>query len=185
MRKFVYSLRYKTEAYHMQMHMLLGVLCGVIIWHVFPGSSLLRLATIGVIGGILPDFDHLLFIFLYGRRTEYAKIIKAFLRKHKIRNTVKFIKSNHKYNTAIYSHNMLSVLMAFMLFYYLYNVKDNASMSAFFLSWVIHYVFDIFEDVLFFKKPNPNWWLKFSKVIKKDLLELFDTEKSEVAPKKQ
>ena len=177
MHKLIGGLRRKSESYHMLIHIFLGVFCGVSMWHVFPGSPLLKLMAIGAIGGILPDFDHILFIFLYGRKSEFAKIVKGFLKKHKIRNAITFIKVNHKYNTAVYSHNMVSVLLAFSLFYYLYTVKDNASMSAFFLSWFVHYTFDIFEDVLFFKKVNPNWLLKFSKTVKKDLTKLYEHDK--------
>ena len=171
------GLRAKSEAYHMQLHIVMGVLCGLFMGHLFPETPLLKLISIGVIGAILPDFDHLLFIFIYGRKTEFARIIKSFLRKHKIKNAISFIKLNHKYNTSIYSHNMLSVILAFSLFYYLYTVRDNASLSTFFLSWFGHYVFDIFEDVLFFKKINPNWWLKFSKTVKRDLSAFLDPEK--------
>lgn len=160
----------------MQVHIGMGLMCGVFMWYLFPDAPLIKLMAIGIIGGILPDFDHLLFIFIYGRKTEFAKIIKGFLRKYKIKSAISFIKINHKYNTSIYSHNMLSVILAFSLFYYLYNVRDNASLSTFFLSWFGHYVFDIFEDVLFFKKVNPNWWLKFSKNVKRDFSKFLPPE---------
>ncbi len=169
MRNFVRSLRAKSETYHMQVHIIIGLICGLFMGHLFPEAPLIKLISVSIIGSVLPDFDHLLFIFIYGRKTDFARIIKGFLRKYKIKSAISFIRVNHKYNTSVYSHNMLSVILAFWLFYYLYTVQDKASMSTFFLSWFAHYVFDIFEDVLFFKKINPNWWLKFSKNVKRDL----------------
>ncbi len=161
--QFIGGLRRRSEAYHIQIHLLIGILCGFFIHEIYPESSLLRLLLLGLLASLLPDMDHLFYIFWYGRRSEYAKEIKKFLKATEVRNALRFMKFNHKMNTGLYSHNLVAVFVAFLLFWYLGEKHDSASLSVFFISWALHYVYDIFEDIIFFKKPNSNWFLKFNR----------------------
>lgn len=146
----------------MQIHVLLGILCGLLVHMQFHEASLSRLVIVGVLGGLLPDIDHFFFLFWYGSSTPYAKTIKNHLRTRQIRNVINFVRINHKLNTSIYSHNIVSVILTVCVFWYLGVRHENAGVMTFFLSWCIHYVFDMVEDMLFFKRFNPNWFLKFN-----------------------
>jgi membrane-bound metal-dependent hydrolase YbcI (DUF457 family) len=147
----------------MQVHIALGVLSAYAIHSYFPEASMPRLIALGIIGNLLPDIDHIFFLFWYGATTEYAKTIKKYIRSRELRNAAAFMKLNHKLNTSIYSHNVISLVLAFLLFWYLGDKRDSAALSVFFLSWCTHYLYDILEDFLFFKKINPNWFLKFNR----------------------
>lgn len=74
-----------------------------------------------------------------------------------------YLKVNHKKNTGLYSHNILSVIVALYLFQYYVRIKDMPVFSVLALAWFMHYIFDLAEDILFMKKVNSNWFLKFNK----------------------
>ncbi|OGC46151.1 hypothetical protein A2V49_01820 [candidate division WWE3 bacterium RBG_19FT_COMBO_34_6] len=157
------ALKVKSETYHMHVHALLGLLTSLIIYKIYEGSDFSNLMILGVAANILPDIDHLFFIFIYGSKTDYSKVIKKYLRKHQLKTLVTFIKQNHKLNTSVYSHNIATVLLVCIGYMYFGYSKDNPYFSTFFLSWMIHYLYDIFEDLMFFGKLNRNWLLKFDR----------------------
>jgi hypothetical protein len=41
--------------------------------------------------------------------------------------------------------------------------KNRIYIATFFLSVTVHFLYDIVEDLLFFKKLNPNWFLHFNR----------------------
>ena len=167
MRRAVRYLRKKSEAYHMLIHVLLGIICAFVTKSFFPQSQLSFLILYGVLGNLLPDVDHFLFFLLYGRHTEYSKSVKSLFRKKQFRRLWKFISINHKAQTGLYSHNIISIILAGLAFWYFEAIRDRPSLTAFFLSWTTHYIFDIFEDLLFFKTLNPNWYMKFNHTSKR------------------
>lgn len=169
-------LRKKSEKYHEPIHMLIGILCALIVAHFYEVSSLSKLIMIGILGNLIPDVDHLIYLFIYGRKSEYAKIVKKYLKGKEFRNFYKFMRDNHKANTGIYSHNIFALLLSIFLAWYLGESRDRAGFYTFFVSWSSHYVFDMFEDLLFFKKLNPNWYMRFNK-IKRDITQGFGKEK--------
>lgn len=146
----------------MLIHLLFGFLSTVIIYFLEPTVNLYNVSLLIVIFSFLPDIDHLLFIFIYGRRSDYACKIKTFLKKKEFRKAINFCATNHKNNTKIYSHNFISLALTLFLFYYFF-IIGHIYLSAIFLSWSMHYNFDLLEDLLFFSKVNPNWWLKFGR----------------------
>ncbi len=161
------AIRNKAYTYHMVIHMLLGLVCAFIVMHAFPAANITKIISIGILGSVIPDVDHLLHMFFYGRKSEYAKIVKAFVKNKEFRKALSFVKDNHKKNTGIYSHNILSLMLSIYLAWYLGDSRDSAGFYVFFMSWSTHYLFDIFEDVLFLKRINPNWFMKFNRVPKK------------------
>lgn len=165
-------LRKKSEKYHEPIHALIGVLCAVIVKYFYPDSDFVRLIVIGIVGNLIPDIDHLLFLFVYGRKSEYAKIVKRHIKNKEFKDFLLFIRNNHKNNTSIYSHNILALILSIFLAWYLGESRDRAGFYTFFMSWSSHYVFDMFEDLLFFKKLNPNWYMRFNKV-KRDFIQSF------------
>jgi hypothetical protein len=167
-KRLVSALRRKGEYYHMLVHVLLGLGCAYAVMSFFPTADRGRLITVGILGNLVPDVDHVLFWFLYGRKSDYAKILKTHLKLKQFRMAARFIKDNHKNNTGLYSHNILSLMLSIFLAWYLGESKDRAGFYVFFMSWSSHYIFDMFEDILFFKKLNSNWFMKFNRV-KKEL----------------
>jgi hypothetical protein len=69
----------------------------------------------------------------------------------------------------VYSHNIVTVFIIFYLAITM-NSRGHDYLVGFLLSCVCHYLFDVFEDYICFKRINSNWFLKFSKK-QKDLVE--------------
>lgn len=155
------------ETYTEIVHILFGVITGIIVYFLFPDSELDFIMLVSVLGAILPDIDHIFSIFIYNRKTDYSKTVRRFLNDKQFRKWAHFTKVNHKNNTGIYSHNIFAMLFVFiiaLLFMFRY---ESASWSAFFLAWFSHYLWDILEDLIFFSKLNSNWTLKFNELTKK------------------
>jgi hypothetical protein len=152
----------------MIIHVLIGAGCACIVWYIFPDSSILKLLVVGIAGNLIPDIDHILYWFFYGKKSDYAKILKSHLKLKEFRMAASFIRNNHKSNTGVYSHNILSLMLSIFLAWYLGESRDRTGFYVFFMSWSSHYLFDMFEDILFFKKLNPNWFMRFNR-IKRDL----------------
>lgn len=163
MSRIVSSLRRKSENYHMQIHALSGVAVAYLTLMVFPDADRYKLVVYGVVGSLLPDVDHFFYYFFYGKQSQYAQIAKHLLVNRQIRDWMKFVKFNHKKNTGLYSHNFISLLVSLWLFWSFGLTKDHPLLMVFFLSWATHYLFDIMEDILFFRKLNSNWYLKFNR----------------------
>jgi hypothetical protein len=148
----------------MVIHALSGVTVAYFILSMFPYADRLELVIYGILGSLLPDVDHFIYYFFYGKNSQYAQIAKYFLLKKQLKNWIKFVKANHKFNTGIYSHNFLSLFLSLWLSWYFGLQRIHPVFAVFALSWSVHYLFDIFEDLLFFKRLNPNWYLKFNSV---------------------
>jgi len=156
-RKKIVSI---SERYHYVFHLALGLVVFGISYD--DTSKRISLLYICLVASIIPDFDHFFYYYLYGSKTEYAKIIKQYLRSRQIRAYLSFCKSNHKSLTGLYSHNLLTPLLAFFVYSFLWN-RNNIMLSAFFLSFALHFLFDMFEDFVSLGKLNPNWFLKFNR----------------------
>ena len=161
------AIKRKAYKYHMLVHVFLGLLCAYIVMHTFPNANGWRIIWIAILGSVIPDVDHLLFMFIYGRKSEYAKIIRAFVKNKEFRKALSFMKDNHKTNTGLYSHNILALIISIYLAWYLGDSRDRAGFYVFFMSWSVQYVFDMFEDLIFLRRFNPNWFMRFNRVPKK------------------
>lgn len=153
-------MMFYSEGHHMFIHLLFGFFSLLLIFLLDPSVNLYKAGSLAIIFSFLPDLDHIFFVFIYHRHSDYSCEIRAFLNKKEFRNVVDFCKLNHKNNTQIYSHNFLSSSLTLILFYY-FLMNGHIYLSTAFLAWSMHYIFDILEDLLFFSKLNPNWWLKF------------------------
>ncbi len=155
----------------MVIHALFGIICGYIVHNIFVNVNLGNLIFWGVSGSLLPDIDHFLYFYVYGRKDVYSKVVRAYIKDKNFRKLLLFWRFNHKKNGALYSHNILSLIIALYMFGYFVQIKDMPTLSVVALAWFSHYAFDIFEDFLFMKHLNPNWYLKFNKkATKKDLV---------------
>jgi hypothetical protein len=155
----------------MVIHVLLGVTCAYLTLFIFPDSDRSNLVVCGILGSLLPDIDHIFMYFVYGKKSLYAQIAKSYLVKKQLRHWARFVKINHKLNTGLYSHNFVSVALSLFFFYYFGILKSHTLITVFFMAWTSHYLFDMWEDILFLKTLNPNWYFKFNTTPDSKLLE--------------
>ncbi|OGG08928.1 hypothetical protein A2154_04265 [Candidatus Gottesmanbacteria bacterium RBG_16_43_7] len=136
-------------------HVLLGLVWAWFLreyWQVFNP----RWIWISVIGSLLPDLDHLWFFTTYGRQASYTRQIIDFLRSRQWRNLAVFIETGHKYNTSLSWHN-----------YYFIAIMFSLAIASSFIEWesgvvlfgaiLIHYIFDILDDLVQLGTVNQNW----------------------------
>ncbi len=143
------------HARHELYHILLGLVWAWFLrewWHHFSA----RWIWWSLFASLLPDVDHVLYFFLYGKKESYASTSRMLLKSRQWRNLVSFWENGHKQNTALATHNIYVVFLLFA----------GAAVSSF-IEWrlgvvlfgamVIHYLFDIVDDILLLGKLNPNW----------------------------
>lgn len=165
MHRVATMLRRRTERFHMVFHVMFGIICGYFVHDLFPDSNLRNLIFWGVWGSLLPDIDHFVYFYFYGKHTEYSKVVRQYIKDKKIWDLFNFWKFNHKKSNGprLYSHNILFVILTLYLFNYFVQVKDMPTFSVLALSIFTHLIFDMGEDILFMKKLNPNWYLQFKR----------------------
>jgi len=143
------------HARHEFYHILLGLLWAWFLrewWHEFN----LRWIWLSLFASLLPDADHFLYFFAYGKKESYAQEAKKLFKTKQWRDLVAFLENGHKYNTSLATHNVYFMFLLFGL----------AGASSF-IEWrvgvilfgamVVHYVFDILDDMLQLGYLNPNW----------------------------
>lgn len=156
-RKFLVGL---MERYHEHFHLGFALLSFLLVIPFFPNISVAPALFTAILGGFLPDADHLLFIFIYGRKTEYARGVRHNL-SDSLSSAIEYVRQNHKKNNFILSHNLLVVFISLGLF--LFSLSQNQAMaSVFWLAFTNHFIFDIIEDFLALGRLNSNWFLRFS-----------------------
>lgn len=152
-----------SNYFHMPVHAFIGAVLGYIFIYFQPEYGVIPALLFGAAGAVIPDADHLLYIFTYGRKTDYSKVLRSHLKNVKLREFKNFVMDNHKYNTGVYSHNLLTVLIAVIFFCYFAFIQDNYGAAIFTLGMISHYSYDIFEDWLLLGRINPNWFLLFKR----------------------
>ncbi len=151
-----------SENYHEYWHFLFGLLASFIVIKGYPAQPVLPIVIVGLIMSILPDIDHILYFYVYGRNTKYSKKVRKLIKNSGISKAIKYCKKEHKNNTSIYSHNLVMIFALLFFTKFLIIQNYNALIVVAVLSWAMHYIYDIFEDLLFFGKLNPNWFLLFN-----------------------
>ncbi len=140
---------------HELIHILLGV-AWVSMLHSIWQSTVFEWVGISILGSLIPDIDHLIYFFTYGRNDAYTKQIFSLLRKKEWKKVVVFIEIGHKHNTNLSFHNIyvVSTLVAMTgVLYYL----DYRFLAVFVGSMVTHFLFDIGEDLALLGYINKNW----------------------------
>lgn len=143
------------HARHHAAHLTVGIVWAWVLGKIWQQFSA-RTVIVSLLGSELPDVDHLLYIFLYGRKDWYAREIKKFLRNHEWRTAALFLSTQHKKNTSLMYHNYY-----FMLFLFILCIISTAINWRFgfvlFGAMIIHYCIDIFDDILVLGRINANW----------------------------
>lgn len=136
-------------------HILLGL-----IWAWFLrerwGQFNPRWVWTAVLGSLVPDLDHLFYFFGHGRYDFYVQQVKDFLKKRQWRAVMVFIENGHKYNTNLSYHNYY--FMAILLVCsWLSSLYDWEAGLILFGAMLIHYLFDVLDDIVQLGTINPNW----------------------------
>lgn len=139
---------------HMVIHVGVGVMVAVMAgeWTDLPVWQMLPLA---VIGSLLPDLDHVVFWFTYGRKTDYSRQVKFYLKTVGLKRAASFCAVNHKSLQGLYSHTWYGVLL--VMVGAVGSLKYWPHLSVLFWSMVGHFAFDMVEDVLLLGGLNSNW----------------------------
>lgn len=136
-------------------HILLGL-----VWAWFLrerwGQFNARWVWLSVFGSLLPDADHIIYFITYGRKDFYTKQVRFFLRNHEWRNLWVFIENGHKFNTSLSAHNYYIVSML-LISSAVSSIVDWQAGVILFGAMLIHYFFDIVDDVFILGRVNPNW----------------------------
>jgi membrane-bound metal-dependent hydrolase YbcI (DUF457 family) len=151
-----------SEKHHECGHILFGLIAAGITKTIYTQVPIIKLLPLAILMSLLPDIDHILYFFWYGKSAEYSKKIKKILKKKGLRAAIEMCKKEHKKQTGIYSHNLLLAILLGLISFIKLTGQKNPYTSVLLLSWAFHYVYDVLEDLLFFGKLNPNWFLKFN-----------------------
>lgn len=140
---------------HEMTHVLLGLLWAWFLREIWAEFNV-RWITISVIGSLLPDIEHFIFFFSYGKKDPYTQGVFTLLKGRQWRNLAVFMSIGHKHNTNLRYHN-----------YYFMSVLFALSILCLFLDWnsgvvlfgamLTHYCFDVVDDIITLGRVNPNW----------------------------
>lgn len=133
---------------HMVYHVLLGLVWG---WYV--GAQWI---FVSVLGSLLPDLDHFLYFFTYGKGDSYTKTAATFFKNRQWRQLTTFLAREHKHNTSLTFHNYytVAVCVGITLFASIFGFRISV---VFFGAMTSHFLFDIAEDIVLLGRVNPNW----------------------------
>lgn len=140
---------------HYAYHLLLGIAWLWLVQRVF-GEFTSRDVFVALLGSLLPDADHLWYWLTYGKSDEYVIQIKQMVKTRQWRNFTVFCESGHKHNTSLMTHNVyfMLVLSSVACLAYLFDRRTSFILLG---TMVLHYIFDIVDDILTLGYINPNW----------------------------
>lgn len=143
------------HAKHELMHALLGVAWAWVLREIW-GELQPRWIILAIFGSLLPDLEHFVYVFTYGRKDIYSQMVVSFLRQKKWRMLTVHIEHGHKTVTNLMYHNVYVVagLGVIVSVCWMFEWRSWVVVVG---AMVIHYLFDIVDDVMMFGRPNPNW----------------------------
>ena len=109
-----------------------------------------------VIGSLLPDVDHLFYLFGHGRGDDYSGHIRELLHERKWRAVIVFMENGHKHNFGLVTHNYI-VMIVLMIVGAVASVIDWNVGVVLIGAMFLHYLFDILDDLVLLGRTNPNW----------------------------
>lgn len=143
-------------------HFFISISIAWLMGRIFQMDDHKKTLFVALAGGIIPDLDHIISFFTYQRKSTYSLKVKRLLREGKIRKLADFLNSNHKTNTSVYGHNLLTLIITICCSVLAINYFHSNIWGIFFCSWSAHYLWDITEDLIYFGKINPNWYFRFN-----------------------
>jgi hypothetical protein len=143
------------HARHMIYHMLIGLAWAWFLREKWNELNI-KWVLVALFGSILPDFEHLVYFFTYGKKDQYTRNLLKILREHQWRVATVFVEKGHKHNTKLRFHSMYIIALLFIFssvcFFYDWNVW-----VVLFGAMIFHYIFDICDDLATIGHINPNW----------------------------
>ncbi len=158
MRKVAPRLKGAVKMVWHSKHMIVHVLLGL-RWATFllgRGDITFHWIAIATFGSLLPDIEHIVYFFTYGRRDEYTQQLFCLLKSGQWTNAFRYCEKGHKTNTKLRYHNFYTVGLLILLCT-ISLVMDLLSLGLLIGSMVSHYLFDAAEDVTLMGRLNPNW----------------------------
>ncbi len=144
------------HAKHELFHIVLGFAWAWALGYVWNQSYALMFLLAGI-GGVLPDIDHLIYFFTYGKHDAYSKNVFALAKKHEWKSLVEYIETGHKKNTNLTFHNVYVTMFLMCCTIMLYWVDFRLSVVLL-GAMVSHFIFDIIEDYMLLGALNSNWF---------------------------
>jgi hypothetical protein len=136
-------------------HILLGLMWAWFLREIWQQFSV-RWITVSIVGSLIPDLDHFFYFYIYGRKDMYSQQVKLFFKSREWRILWHFLETGHKYQTELATHNFyfMTVLLLLSLLSFSYDWKVGVIL---FGAMLIHYLFDMFDDVVTLGYLNVNW----------------------------
>lgn len=138
---------------HIAVHFLCSVLLGLSVFLIDKSSP--SVIPLAILGGLIPDLDHLLYYFIYGRKTDYSIKVKGYLKNRQFSKLVIFCNQNHKKELdELFFHSIWFI--AFLVFL-TFRFSKRIYLATFIASMALHLCFDIADDLRVLGKLNKNW----------------------------
>lgn len=151
----IYSLHFFKLSKHMLTHVVIGLLYAWFL-RLFWVDLSTKYMVMAVVGSVLIDFDHVAYFFTYGRREWYATQARKLMKLGQFKNLCYFLKEGHKHNTGLATHNVyyLGFFLVLSIISFQY---DWVAGVVLFGSIVLHFLFDIADDLWVLGHLNDNW----------------------------
>ncbi len=136
-------------------HILLGLAWAWFLRELW-GQFNPRWIWLSLFASLAPDLDHVIYFYTYGRHDPYSKIIRYYLRHFQLRNLWVTIENGHKQLTSLATHNLFTIgfLLIISTVSYFYEWQTAVIL---FGAMLLHYAFDILDDLVILGSLNPNW----------------------------
>lgn len=136
-------------------HLLLGLMWAWFLRELW-GEFNPRWIWLSAWAAVLPDIDHVIYFYFYGRKDAFSVQTRYYLRHFQIRSLWNLWENGHKHNTGLATHNLFTVgtLCALSVVAYFYEWQTAV---VFFGAMLSHYLFDMLDDLVILGSLNPNW----------------------------
>lgn len=142
-------------ANHHIVHLLLGY-CWYVVASQWVGQRSGWYLFLALLGSELPDIEHILYFYIFGKQDTYSKIVRDFFKKRQLGDLAKYVKNNHKHGLELRFHSAYwAVIIIAMAYAALWT--DSRSLFVLLGAVAVHYVFDMVDDLLFLGRLNANW----------------------------
>jgi hypothetical protein len=143
------------RARHELYHVFLGLMWAWILRERW-GQFSWKFVGFSVFGSLIPDIEHFIYWFSYGKSDEYVLQIKNLIRRHQWRVLATFIEKGHKHNTSLSYHNIYFVLglLTVCTLASIFDLKLGVVVLG---AMISHYLFDIVDDYITLGYLNDNW----------------------------
>lgn len=144
---------------HTFIHLLLATFLGLFIFYL--GKRSFWIIFWALAGGLIPDIDHLFYYFVYGRKSNYSIKVRGFLKKGEFSRFVIFCNQNHKQELdGLFFH---SIWFTILLLVFIFRFSEKIYSVTFLASVVLHFCFDMIDDLIVLGKLNKNFIWPFKR----------------------